>query len=98
MKMRNRSPNTVGDDFLFSDGWTSLQEASSGHQRPYSGDERDRDRLQGYLTDISDDEENQVHEGWTSLSQASQDFSRYFNEDDSYHLRRYNRSRKVRLR
>ena len=86
-----------GDDFLFSDGWTSLLEARSGHQRPYSGDERDRDRRQGYLTDIYDDEENQVHGGWTGLSQASQDFSRYFNEDDSYHLRRYNRSRKVRL-
>ena len=79
--------------FLFSDGWTSLLEASSGH-RPHSGD---RDRLQSYLTDIYEEEENQVNGGWTSLSQASQDFSRYFNEDDSYHLRSYNRSGKVGL-
>ena len=92
MKMRNISPNTVGDDFLFSDGWTSLLEASSGHRRPYSGD-----RLQSYFTDTEEDEENQVHGGWTSLSQASQDFSRYFNEDDSYHLHGYNRSGEVGL-
>ena len=80
--------------FLFSDGWTSLLEASSGH-RPHSGD---RDRLQSYHTDIyEENEENQVNGGWTSLSQASQDFSRYFNEDDSYHLSRYNQSGKVGL-
>ena len=78
----------------FSDGWTSLLEASTGH-KPYSGDESDRDRFQSYITDIDDDKENQVQGGWTSLSQASQDFSRYFSEDDRYHLRRYNKSRKV---
>ena len=78
----------------FSDGWTSLLEASTGY-KPYSGYESDR--FQSYITDNDDDKENQVQGGWTSLSQASQDFSRYFNEDDRYHLRRYNQSRKVQL-
>ena len=79
----------------FSDGWTSLLEASTGN-RVYFGDVSDSDRhLHGYLSDTD------VHTagdtgGWTSLSQASQqDFSRFFNEHDRYGRHRYNQSRKV---